>query len=465
MYNGAMDASPELRTVTPLSAPPRCTVAVPGSKSISNRALVLAALADGVSSVAGLLRSQDTEVMLESLRRLGFQLEVSADGTVARIHGERGRIPAHGATLFVANSGTSIRFLTALCALGGGHFVLDGEPRMRERPQADLLDALRGLGVDASGENGCAPITIHGKGGLPGGETRLRAQASSQFLSALLMVAPYAHNDVTIRVEGGVRPHYVAMTEEMMAQWGAAGSPLAGPDAASSFNDRHGQHTREWEGARQGSSAAVWQLSAGQRYSAQPNYVVEPDASAASYFWAAAAVTGGSVLVPGLGRASTQGDVRFATEVLVEMGCAVAEEAGGLRVTGPPGKLLGVHRDMSGISDCALTLAAIAPFASSPTTVRNIAHARGQECDRIAAACAELSRLGVRVEEHPDGFTIHPEERLQPADIRTYGDHRVAMSFAITGLVSPGIRICDPGCVRKTFPGFWETLELLRRQS
>lgn len=432
---------PEWLEVQPLPRAPQAVVPIPGSKSLTNRALILAALADGESVLTGALDSQDTRVMIASLRRLGFTVDVGDRGETIRVFGHAGRIPAPEAELFLENSGTSIRFLTALCALGNGRYRLDGVPRMRQRPQADLLEALTDSGIAAISElgTGCPPLLVQGSGGLPGGVITVGAEASSQFVTALLMVAPYAQSDVTLAIRGNLRPHYVEITRRMMAQWGI-----------------------ETEVSQAG-GCPQYRIPSGQSYRPQPRYAIEPDASSASYFFAAAALTGGRVTVPALGPESLQGDVRFATEVLAEMGCDVAHSANGLTVTGPGAGLLhGATRDMSGISDTSLTLAAIAPFANSPTTVTNIAHSRLQECDRIGATCAELSRLGVRVEERPDGYTIYPAERLQPTRIQTYGDHRVAMSFAIAGLRAPGVEIENPGCVAKTFPDFWQRLDLLR---
>ncbi len=424
--------------ITPLDRPIDATIGIPGSKSLTNRALILAALAGGQTVLTGALASEDTAVMLDSLRRLGFSATANESGETVTVQGLGGNIPANGAELFVGNSGTSIRFLTALCALGRGTFRLDGVARMRQRPQQDLLDALADWGVSALSENGdgCPPLIVEGRGKLRGGTAHVGAEASSQFLTALLMIAPYAEREATLQIRGVLRPFYVDITRRMMAEFGVQ---------ATTGNN------------------AEFRVAKGQTYAAQPNYAIEPDASSASYFFAAAALTGGRVTVPGLGPDALQGDVRFATEVLAEMGCAVAHDAGGLTVRGPQnGKLRGIDRDMSAISDTALTLAALAPFAVSPTTVRNIAHSRLQECDRIAAVCAELRRLGVTVDERPDGYTIHPAANIAPATITTYHDHRVAMSFALIGLRVPGIVIDNPACVAKTFPDFWQRLELLR---
>lgn len=429
-------AYPDLLEIAPLQKMPDARIVVPGSKSITNRALILAALSNGRVPVENALFSEDTLVLMESLRRLGIPVEADATARRIVVEGQGGRIPAREATLFAGNSGTSLRFLTALVCLGEGRYRLDGTARMRERPQAALVAALRGLGADvtAEGASGGVPLLVTGKGGLEGGETGLCAEASSQFLTALLMVAPFMRRGVTLHIEGTLRPAYVEMTCRMMAAWGV---PVIAEEG-------------------------LFRVAAAPVYRAPAPFIVEPDASSASYFFAAAAVTGGRVTVPGLGPDSLQGDIRFATETLAAMGCRVTAGREGATVIGPD-RLAGVDRDMSAFSDTTLTLAAIAPFASESVSVRNIAHSRLQECDRIAAACAELGRLGVRVEERPDGFTVHPSAVIRPAVIETYQDHRVAMGFALVGLKAPGITIQNPGCVAKTFPDYWECLEALRR--
>ena len=438
------ESSPESYAVRPTSAQLDATVQIPGSKSLTNRALILASLADGESSLVGALDSQDTRVMIESLRRLGFRVETDFASETIRVEGRGGAIPAARADLFLENSGTSIRFLTALCSLGEGTYRLDGVERMRIRPQAALLDGLAQCGVNARSEhgNGCPPIIVEASGGLSGGAVGIRADASSQFLTAMLMVAPYARSSTTFEILGTLRPFYVNITCRMMEQWGVA-----------VHNEDHSD---------EGDNGPAYTVSSGQQYQAQSRYELEPDASSASYLFAAAALTGGRITVPGLSADALQGDVRFATEVLAEMGCSVSQEREGLTVRGPStGRLRGITRDMSAISDTSLTLAALAPFAETPTTVTNIAHTRLQECDRISAVCTEMRSLGVRVEERPDGFTIYPADQLRPASIRTYGDHRIAMSFALAGLRTEGIVIEDPGCVAKTFPGYWRLLESL----
>jgi 3-phosphoshikimate 1-carboxyvinyltransferase len=398
--------------------------------------MILAALANGTSTITGALASDDTRVMTEALAALGYHIEVNANGDTITIDGLGGSIPATTATLNLANSGTSIRFLAALCSLGTGRYYLDGTDRMRQRPQGPLLQGLQQLGVNAFAEvgTGCPPIVIEGTG-WKNGDCLLDARASSQFISALLMAAPAAGREVTIRTTEEFRPLYVSITTDMMTQWGVKVDTANG---------------------------GTWSIPNGQHYSAMPGYHVEPDASAASYFVAAAALTGGTVTISGLTKAAMQGDIRFATEVLPRMGCTTEETAEGIRVTGPPrGLLQGIDVDMSLISDTSLTLAAIAPFAQGPTRIRGVAHSRLQECDRISAAVTEVRKLGAKAEEYDDGWQIWPAESPHGAEIETYNDHRVAMSFALAGLMLPGIMILNPGCVGKTFPGYWQALEAL----
>ncbi len=427
---------PDSLLIAPLSHIPNVRITVPGSKSITNRALILAALADGKSLLSGALDADDTRVMIDSLQQLGIEV-VREDDTTIQVNGSGGKITVEAAELFLSNSGTSIRFLTAMSSLAQGTIRLDGVERMRQRPQNDLIVALNALGAHVRSEfdNGCPPIVVQGNGTFHGGKVVLRAEASSQFLTALLMVAPYSQQGVEIEIEGNLRPLYVEITRSMMRQWGVDTLNVNGERFIAAPN---------------------------QKYLPQPCYAIEPDASSASYFFAAAAITGGTVTVAGLSREALQGDILFATDILAEMGCKVEDRTEGITVTGPlPGQLRGVDKDMSAISDTSLTLAAIAPFANSPTTIRNVAHSRLQECDRISAVCTELKRMGVTVEERPDGYTIQPCENIQPALIETYHDHRIAMSFALVGLRVPGITINDPGCAAKTFPNYWETLRRL----
>jgi 3-phosphoshikimate 1-carboxyvinyltransferase len=428
-------AYPEKLAIEPLKRPPEASVRVPGSKSITNRALVLAALAShgGECRINGALRSEDTEVMVDALRALGYRVYPDWAAEVIGLlpPGSVSVVPAGEADLFVANSGTSMRFLTALAALGHGRYRLDGVTRMRERPLDDLLVALRRLGVDAGSERGDGrpPVVVRANG-LAGGDVTIRGDVSSQFLSGLLMAAPYAADEVGITVEGPlVSEPYVDMTLAMMRQFGA-------------------------EVCRVGGQFVV---PAPQRYVAR-SYDVEADASSASYFWAAAAICGGEVEVRGLSAVGLQGDARF-VRVLREMGCRVTYCPSEVTVYGAP--LHGIDVDMCDISDTVMTLAAVACFAEGPTTVRNVAHVRHKETDRLAALAAELRRLGAGVEEHADGLTITPRP-LHGAEVETYNDHRMAMSLALVGLRLPGVVIKNPGCVAKTYPGFFTDLDKLR---
>lgn len=420
-----------VRPIAPLTTAPDATIAIPGSKSLTNRALLLAALADGTSLVTNVLFSDDTLVMVESLRRLGFSVDVDERALTIGVAGGGGNIPAGSADLFVEAAGTAMRFLTAMVSLGSGRFRLDGIQRMRERPIQDLIDALAMLGVSVSAARGRPPVIVHAHG-LRGGRAVVRGEVSSQFLSALLMTAPYAASDVELMVEGRlVGAPYVEMTLSVMAAFGVE-------------VDRDGLRR--------------FRIRAGQRYRPR-EYAVEPDASSAAYFFAAAAITGGRLEVPGLSAHSLQGDARF-VDVLEGMGCRAERNAGSLAVRGA-GVLRGIDIDLGGMSDQTMTLAAIAPFAESPTRIRGVAHIRHQESDRLAATATELRRLGQEVEEQEDGLVITPRP-VQPAVVQTYGDHRIAMAFAVIGLRVPGIAIADPGCVSKTFPDFFERLESLQ---
>ncbi len=431
-------AYPDKLAIEPLTGPVEASIRVPGSKSITNRALIIAALAshDGECELTNVLRSEDTEVMVAALRSLGFCVypdwSASVIGLLPPKSGGERIIPAESADLFVANSGTSMRFLTALVALGHGEYRLDGVTRMRERPLDDLLSALRQLGVDARSENanGRPPVVIRANG-LSGGEVTIRGDVSSQFLSGLLMASPYAADDVSIDVEGPlVSTPYVDMTVRLMREFGVSVSTMG-------------------DG---------FEIAAPQRYEAG-DFEVEPDASSASYFWAAAAINGGEVEVPGpLQMSRLQGDLRFLEE-LQNMGCRVVVGPNEATVCG--GSLRGIDVDMNDISDMVMTLAAVACFAEGPTTIRNVAHIRHKETDRLAALATELRRVGAGVEEFKDALTIVPRP-LHGAEIETYNDHRMAMSMALIGLRVPGIVIKNPGCVAKTYPGFFTDLEQLR---
>lgn len=415
------------------TGPVRGAIRPPGSKSITNRALVCAALAAGRSTLTGALDSEDTRVMIQSLGQLGVAVEHDPAARMIRVAGCAGRPPASGADLWLANSGTSMRFLTAVAALGTGTFRLDGTPRMRQRPIQDLLDALGQLGAEARSElgNGCPPVLVRA-GGLRGGRATVAGSTSSQFLSGLLMAAPCASAPVELAVAGElVSQPYVKMTLAVMNAFGV-------------------------EVEQRG--AGRFLVPAGQLYRGR-RYSIEPDASAASYFFAAAAVTKGKVTVEGLCPESLQGDVAFC-DCLARMGCDVTYGQDWIAVAG--GRLRGIDVDMNAISDTVQTLAAVALFAEGPTTIRGVGHIRHKESDRIGDLARELRKLGAEVEERPDGLRIVPGP-LHGAEIETYNDHRMAMSLAVAGLALPGVVIRDPACTAKTYPEFFDDLANLAR--
>lgn len=426
---------PKTYQVKPVTDPVEGSIRPPGSKSITNRALIVAALAEGTTQLTGVLDSQDTQVMIESLNRLGIKVKHDLETCTILVEGCAGKIPQTTASLWLENSGTSIRFLTALCATGIGEYVLDGNARMRERPIQHLVEALKQLGIDIACENetGCPPVRVKANG-LLGGETSISGSVSSQYLSALLMVAATAENPVIISIQGNmVSKPYLDITLGVMAQFGVTIDRI---------------------------KPSVWKIHP-QTYQRTAAYDIEPDASAASYFFAVAAITGGSVTVDGLNQDALQGDINF-IRVLEDMGCNIERNRDSITVHGRP--LKGVDVDMNDISDTAQTLAAVALFAEGPTCIRNVGHIRHKETDRLTAIANELRRMQIQVEETEDSITIHPGE-IHPATIETYDDHRMAMSFALVGLKVPGIVIADPDCTIKTYPHFFTDLEKLCGQS
>ena len=418
--------------IQPIRKPLDATIAVPGSKSYTNRALLVAAMARGVSTLTGALFSDDTRYMSASLRKLGVKIDADEKRATFDVHGNGDEIPVSEADLYIGNSGTTSRSLTAYVSLGHGKFVIDGdEPMRRGRPIADLLDALRQISVSARTqfENGHLPVIIEADG-LVGGKTRLDVSKSSQFLTALLLIAPYAKNGMEIEVVGNREMPYIDITLSVMAAFGV-----------QVINEDY----------------KYFRIEGGQQYLPRV-YNIEPDASNASYFFAAAALTGGRVTVQYLNLDSAQGDLQF-VHILEQMGCRTTVSDTGITVIGPH-QLKGINVDMRTISDTALTLAAIAPFANGKVTIRNIEHTRWQETDRIHAMVTELRKLGVPVVEHQDGLEISPAP-ITPTAIDTYEDHRVAMAFSLVGLKANGIRINNPECVSKTFPNYFEVLQQL----
>ncbi|MBT00821.1 MAG: 3-phosphoshikimate 1-carboxyvinyltransferase [Oceanospirillaceae bacterium] len=403
-------------------------VQLPGSKSLSNRILLLAALAEGETRVTNLLDSDDVSHMLNALTRLGVDYQLSDDRRSCTVQGVGGPFQADTAELFLGNAGTAMRPLTAALCLGQGEFELTGEPRMYERPIKDLVDALRPLGADVEylGDEGFPPMKIRAHG-LDGGQVSIKGNISSQFLTALLMAAPLAKEDLTIVVDGElVSKPYIDITLHSMK--------LFGVDV---INDNYQRFI----------------VRAGQTYRSPGEVMVEGDASSASYFLAAAAIAGGTVRVYGVGSDSIQGDKAFA-EVLGKMGAQVSYGPTWVEVT--KGELNGVDLDLNAIPDAAMTIATTALFAQGPTAIRNVYNWRVKETDRLSAMATELRKVGAQVVEGEDYIEITPPAEISSAAIDTYDDHRMAMCFSLAAFGNAPITINDPGCTRKTFPEYFE---------
>jgi 3-phosphoshikimate 1-carboxyvinyltransferase len=422
-------ALPDPFPVTPAAGPLDATVTVPGSKSITNRALVCAALAAGESVLEGALFADDTEAMVGVLRSLGLPLQTDPEAARITVVGCEGSPPATAAAIDVRQSGTTARFALPLLSLGSGAYRITAHPQMQARPMGTTFDALAGLGagVESLAVGGHLPVTVTG-GALRSGVIRVPGDASSQFLSGLLLIGPCLPEGLILEVTTDLvsRP-YVDLTVAVMEAFGAE-------------VDQPDDHT--FAVAPGGYRATT--------------YRIEPDASAASYPLAAAAICGGRVRVEGLAAGAIQGDVRF-VDVLAAMGATVTADDRGTEVRVSAGTLQGGTFDLTHFSDTAQTLAVVAPFATSPVTVTGIGFIRRKETDRIAAVATELARCGLDATVEADGWTIRPG-RPRPTVVRTYDDHRMAMSFALLGLAVPGIAIADPGCVAKTFPGYWQLL-------
>jgi 3-phosphoshikimate 1-carboxyvinyltransferase len=417
-----------IRTRGPFEA----VVPVPGSKSLTNRALVVAALADGDSELLRPLASDDTAVMVEALHGLGCEIALAKHSW--RVKGRRGKLQRSPAALYAANSGTTLRFLTAAAALADGSVVIDGSPRMRERPIEDLAHALTDLGVrvDVLGENGCPPVRVHG-GNFPGGRVTIDASRSSQYVSAVMMAAPYARNDVLLELRDGIlvsRP-YVELTMQIMRFFG--GDVRWTRDGAIRVSRDH-----RYEGRR---------------------YAIEPDASSAVYPFCAAAVTGGCARVEGIPADSIQADFAI-LDILERMGCDVVRGKNYTEVRGPVGRLNPVDVDMNDLPDGALAIAVVAMFAGGTSRIRNVANLRIKESNRLLALETELRRLGAKARATVDSLIIEPGQ-LRAAEIKTYDDHRMAMAFSVAGLRIDGVVIRNPACVSKTWPEYFSVLEHL----
>jgi 3-phosphoshikimate 1-carboxyvinyltransferase len=400
---------------------------LPGSKSIAARAALLAALADGRSTLLNIPTCRDFSVLLDVLKVLGFNCELDSFTGSVVITGTAGIIPAKGARLHVEENGTALRLLTALCTLGEGEFVIDGTPRLRQRPVRPLADALNNLGANVTCTGEGAPVKISASG-LPGGETDLDCSASSQFLSALLVAGPFSQNGVKIRVRNLVSTPYVKITLNLLQHFG-----LALTRQGMDFFDIPGNQAAK----------AV-------------DVTIESDASSAAYFFAAAAVCGGRARILNLPSTSLQADLRF-VDLLEKMG-AVAERGEDFVEVRGTGRLAGVEADMSDFPDSVPVLAAIAPFASSPTLIKNVSHLRLKESDRLAAMGQELERCGARVETGPDWLKVYPSE-VCDASVQSHNDHRIAMAMAVLGLRTGGITIEGAECTAKSFPEFFDYLE------
>jgi 3-phosphoshikimate 1-carboxyvinyltransferase len=403
------------------------SVCVPGSKSLTQRALVAAALAQGNSFISNALIAQDSLHLIEGLRALGAQI-VSAEGGFF-IFGTAGKIINDGKELFLGNNGTALRFLTALVCLGQGPYVLTGEKRLLERPVGALVEALQNMGADISTRNNCPPVKINANG-LTGGKITLRDIESSQYVSALLLCAPYMPKGMNLILKGVVvSTPYIDLTIAVMNDFGAKII-----------------QTGKYE----------YQVAAGKIYKAC-EYSVEGDASSASYFFLAAALLKKTIRVAGINRQSKQGDIRL-LDVLEELGCKVRSEESWVEVTGNNLAEGDFTFDLNDMPDMVPTLAMLAAFRKGQTVISNVAHLRIKESNRLAALVAELKRAGIEAQEMPEGIVIQGG-KMRPAKIETYNDHRMAMSFAIAGLVVRGIEIGDKKCVDKSFPKFWEELE------
>jgi len=402
-------------------------VTVPGSKSYTHRILIAAALSNGSCSITNWLNSDDTNYTLSALSQLGASVDKTPDGLI--LIGRKGDMDSCEKPIFLGNSGTSMRLLTAYAAIGNGRYVLTGSDRMHERPILHLMDGLSQLGVQvvSLNNNGCPPVEVIGTK-VYGGTVLLNCSLSSQFLSGLLLIAPYTRNGLEIHVtHGPVSKPYIDMTLDIMSRFGA--------DVVRSGYD-------------------YFKIPGSQCYRFG-SYVVEPDASQAGYFWAAAAITGHAIKVNGISKQSSQGDVRF-VNVLSDMGCRVIHEPDGITVVGA--KLSGIEVDMADMPDIVPTLAVVAAFAEGITVIKNVSHLKVKESDRLNAVINELTRMGISAKSENDNLII-TGGKPHGALVETYDDHRIAMCFALAGLRVPGIEISNEQCVEKSFPTFWKVFD------
>ena len=406
------------------------TIEAPPSKSYTNRALIIAALANGKSILKSPLFSDDTNYMISALKQFGVKIERKGSNLI--VHGTNGRLKPSKDKIFVGNAGTTMRFLTAFASLVDGETIITGDKRMQQRPIQDLIDALRQLGVKSESSNGCPPVKIFG-GSFNGGNMKLKGSISSQYLSSILMCAPYAKKDVTINIIGNLTSKpYVDITADIMKNFGV--------------NIKNLNYKK-------------FSVNNNKKYKSK-NYKIEGDASSASYFFAAAAVTKGRVMVKNINPNSKQGDIKFA-DLLEEMGCVIRKGKDFIQIQGHNIKSIDV--DMNEMPDAVPSLAVTGLFADGTTTIRNVPNLRLKETDRLKALAFELRKIGANVEEMQDGLKIK-RRRLQKSVIETYNDHRMAMSFAVAGLAINGIKIKNPSCVNKSFPDFWKKFNELYKK-
>jgi len=405
-----------------------CRVTVPGSKSYTHRMLIAAALAKGVSTLKNALVSEDTQFTMEALRQMGVQIEVNSAGVC--VDGKGGRLEPCDAPIYLGNSGTSMRLLTGVAALGKGTYNLTGNARMQMRPIKDLLDAMQQMGIKARSvkDNGCPPVEVAGIA-IDAEQVDINCQNSSQYLSALLLMAPCTSQGLEIRVAGGppVSKPYIDLTVALMETFGIR-------------LDRRGYQK--------------FKVPGGQFYCAG-KYVVEADCSQAAYFWGAAAISGAEIKVVGIQTDSAQGDLRF-VDMLQQMGCRVSRESNSIGVAGGP--LHAIEADLADMPDQVPTLAVVAAFAEGTTVIKNVAHLRSKESDRLSATVTELNKMGIDAASSANDLVVKGG-KPKGAIIDTYNDHRIAMSFAIAGLNVPGVCIRNEGCVEKSFPAFWQVFE------
>ncbi len=426
----------ELYEVSPIFQNPKkeIVVTVPGSKSITNRALLLAALSKGKCKVKGILFSDDSRHFLQCLKDLGFEVEVSEEKKEATVTGCGGLIPKKEAKIYVGSAGTAARFLTAMLGMSDGTYEIDASEQMKKRPMDGLFDSLEQLGakIQYHGQKGYLPVTI-GNQELTAKEVTVDIEKSSQFLSALMIASCKCKEDFTIHIKGNHGMAYIDLTARMMEQFGGK---------IEKINDRTYQIPR-------------------QMFYEKEEYQVEPDVSAACYFYAMAPLLGRDVLVKNVHLDSTQGDLAF-VRLMEQLGCKLKDTEEGIFLKGLEScKYQGVEVDMGAFSDQTMTLAALAPFAQTPTKITGIGHIRYQESNRIEAVAKELTRLGIQVEEQSDGLIIYPGI-VKPAVVETYDDHRMAMAFTLIGLRQEGIKITNPKCCGKTFENYFEIIDRLK---